>query len=106
MEWDAPTFRVDSGGPIEIGIDGEAMRLEPPLSFESLPGALRVRIPRHALGVAPAATSVQLTGSTVRALVLTAAGRAVDLRKSVDDDRAGAGGDARAGGGVRAGRKR
>jgi diacylglycerol kinase family enzyme len=102
MEWDAPTFTIDSGGPIEIGIDGEAMRLEPPLLFESLPGALRVRIPGHAVGVAPAASSVHLTGSTVRALVLTAAGRAVDDRTSADDDRngAGAGAGAREGAGA------
>lgn len=78
MEWDTPTLRVDSGGPIEIGIDGEAMLLEPPLVFESQPGALRVRIPAHAPGVAPAAAAVQLTRSTIGALLLTAAGRSVD----------------------------
>jgi diacylglycerol kinase family enzyme len=76
-EWDTPRFRVDSAGPIEIGIDGEALTIEPPLVFESLPGALRVRIPTHAPGSAPAATAVQLTGSTIGALILTAAGRAV-----------------------------
>jgi len=74
LEWDVPTFRVDSGGPIEIGIDGEAMLLDPPLIFESLPGALRVRIPTHAPGVAPAGAAVQLTGSTIGSLLLTVAG--------------------------------
>ena len=64
-EWDTRVFQVDSGGPIEIGIDGEAMSLDPPLVFESLPGALRVRIPRHAVGVAPAGRAVQLTGQTI-----------------------------------------
>lgn len=44
-EWTSPTFRVDSGGPVDIGLDGEAMALEPPLCFESVPGALRVRVP-------------------------------------------------------------
>ncbi|HUJ66778.1 MAG TPA: hypothetical protein VLX59_14630, partial [Acidimicrobiales bacterium] len=77
LEWDVPTFRVDSGGPIEIGIDGEAMLLGPPLTFESLPGALRVRIPTHAPGVAPAGAAVQLTRSTLGDLLLTAAGRPV-----------------------------
>ncbi len=77
LEWDTPRFRVDSAGPIEIGIDGEALLMEPPLVFESLPGALRVRIPIHAPGSAPAATAVQLTGSTIGDLILTAAGRAV-----------------------------
>jgi diacylglycerol kinase family enzyme len=80
LEWDTPTFRVDSGGPIEIGVDGEAMLLDPPLVFESRPGALRVRIPTHAPGVAPAAVAVQLTSSTIGELILTAAGRSLPRR--------------------------
>jgi diacylglycerol kinase family enzyme len=76
-EWDTRVFQVDSGEPIEIGIDGEAMSLDPPLVFESLPGALRVRIPRHAVGVAPAGRAVQLTGQTIVDLVRTAIGRPV-----------------------------
>jgi diacylglycerol kinase family enzyme len=74
-EWEAPLFRVDSGAPVEIGIDGEALRMHPPLVFESLPGALRVRIPQHAFGFAPAALSVRLTTSTIGDLFLTALGR-------------------------------
>ncbi len=77
LEWDTPIFRIDSAGPIEIGVDGEALLMDPPLVFESLPGALRVRIPSHAPGSAPAATAVQLTGSTIGDLIRTAAGRAV-----------------------------
>ena len=77
LEWDTPRFSVESSAPVEIGIDGEALLMEPPLVFESLPGALRVRIPKHALGSAPAAIAVPLTGSTVGSLVLTAAGRPV-----------------------------
>lgn len=57
-EWTAPRFRIDSGGPVEIGIDGEAMTLDPPLLFESLPAALRVRLPTHAPGLSPAARRV------------------------------------------------
>jgi diacylglycerol kinase family enzyme len=75
LEWDTPTFRVDSGSPVEMGIDGEAVLLDPPLVFETMPGALRIRIPRHALGVAPAAASVQLTSSTIGDLFSTAVGR-------------------------------
>jgi diacylglycerol kinase family enzyme len=78
QEWDTPTFRVTSHEPIEIGIDGEAMSLEPPLIFETMPGALRIRIPKHAPGVAPAARSVRLTGTTIGELVLTALGRPVE----------------------------
>jgi diacylglycerol kinase family enzyme len=80
LEWDAPVFRIDSSEPVEIGIDGEALLMDPPLKFESLPGALRVRIPRHAPGLSPAAASVRLTTSTLRDLMLTAAGRSVDPR--------------------------
>jgi diacylglycerol kinase family enzyme len=58
QEWTTPRFRIDSGGPVEIGIDGEAMTLDPPLVFESLPAALRVRLPVHAPGVSPAARRI------------------------------------------------
>ena len=45
IEWTSPVFRVDSRSPVEIGLDGEATTLTPPLLFESLPSALRVRQP-------------------------------------------------------------
>jgi diacylglycerol kinase family enzyme len=61
-EWTTPRFRIDSGEPVEIGVDGEAMTLDPPLVFESLPAALRVRLPGYAPGVSPAARRV--SGST------------------------------------------
>jgi diacylglycerol kinase family enzyme len=77
LEWDTTRFSVESSAPVEIGIDGEALLMDPPLVFESLPGALRVRIPKRALGLAPAATAVPLTSSTVGSLVLTAVGRPV-----------------------------
>jgi diacylglycerol kinase family enzyme len=76
LEWDAPRMRIDSGTAVEIAIDGEAMMMDPPLIFESMPGALRIRVPRHALGLAPAARSVQLTASSIRDLVRVAAGHA------------------------------
>ena len=71
-EWTAPRFRIDSGGPVEIGIDGEAMTLDPPLIFESLPAALRVRLPGHAPGLSPAARRV--SGSTIGQLWAILAG--------------------------------
>ena len=43
-EWSIPRFEIDSGATIDVGLDGEAMSLEPPLRFESLPAALRIRI--------------------------------------------------------------
>ena len=76
LEWSAPRFEVNSGGPVEIGIDGEALRMDPPLVFESLPGVLRVRLPRRAVRPSRAARTVRLlSGSTVSELGLVAAGR-------------------------------
>jgi hypothetical protein len=49
--------------------------MEPPLVFESSPGALRVRLPHHAFGVAPAASAPTLSSQTVRSLVAIARGR-------------------------------
>jgi diacylglycerol kinase family enzyme len=39
-----PEFIVDSGGPVDAALDGEALVVDPPLRFESLPAALRVRV--------------------------------------------------------------
>jgi len=49
-QWEAPVFEVTSSGPIEIGVDGEALVMEPPLVFTTHPSALRVRIPHAAAG--------------------------------------------------------
>jgi len=43
-EWTTPTFRVDSADAVATGFDGESVVLEPPLVFESIPKALRVRV--------------------------------------------------------------
>ena len=72
--WAQPDLDVDSGSPVEVGLDGEALVLEPPLHFSSLPGALRVRVPPGA-GVAPAARSATLTTDTLGELLRVAAGR-------------------------------
>jgi diacylglycerol kinase family enzyme len=77
LEWAAPQFRVDSGGPVEVGVDGEALKLDPPLLFESRPGALRVRLPRHAVGRSPAARAVHvMSRSTITELARVVAGLA------------------------------
>jgi diacylglycerol kinase family enzyme len=55
LQWTSPRFSVDSHGPIEAGVDGETLILQPPLRFASMPGALRVRLPHHAPGLSPAA---------------------------------------------------
>ena len=75
QEWTAAEFVVESAGPIEVGIDGEAVVLDPPLRFETRPGALRVWLPKHALKVSPAARAVRLLArSTAADLVSVAAG--------------------------------
>jgi diacylglycerol kinase family enzyme/uncharacterized membrane protein YphA (DoxX/SURF4 family) len=75
-EWSAPRFEVGSAGPVRIGVDGEALTMSPPVVFESRPGALRVRLPRHALQYSPAARTVQLlSGSTIAELARVASGR-------------------------------
>jgi len=70
VEWSAPRFEVRSGAPVQIGLDGEALTMAPPLDFVSRPGALRVWLPRHALQLSPAARVVHvLSGSTIAELV-------------------------------------
>lgn len=77
LEWTGSTFTVDSHGSIEAGIDGEALVLEAPLEFTSMPGALRVRVPHHAPGLSPAAIAAasRLTSDNMRRLWAIARGR-------------------------------
>jgi diacylglycerol kinase family enzyme len=74
LSWSASQFEVRSSGPVEVGLDGEALVLEPPLCFSSVPGALRVRLPRG-VGLAPAARAAALNTENLGALVRVAAGR-------------------------------
>jgi diacylglycerol kinase family enzyme len=74
LSWSARKFEVRSAGPVEVGLDGEALVLDPPLHFTSMPGALRVRLPRGT-GLSPAARAVALTSENLGALVRAAAGR-------------------------------
>jgi diacylglycerol kinase family enzyme len=74
--WQAEEFVVRSDRPlVEVGVDGEALLLEPPLRFRSLPGALRVRVPRDAPGAAPAAMAPKGLGRSVTALFRVLVGR-------------------------------
>ena len=57
--WVVTDFEVDADGPLDLGIDGEAVHMATPLRFTSHPGALRVRVPRHAPGLSPAARQLQ-----------------------------------------------
>jgi diacylglycerol kinase family enzyme len=74
LSWHTPELEVRSSGPVEVGLDGEALVLQPPLRFRSMPGALRVRLPRTA-GLAPAARAAALTADNLGALLRVAVGR-------------------------------
>jgi diacylglycerol kinase family enzyme len=71
-EWTSTDFEVRSGAPVPVGLDGETLMLTPPLRFTSLPGVLRVRLPRRAPG---ARRGVALTRRDLTALARIAAGR-------------------------------
>jgi diacylglycerol kinase family enzyme len=73
LEWAEVRFEVRSSSPVAVGLDGEALVLEPPLQFVSLPGALRVRLPERASNGA-AATSASFTRDNLRALSRIATG--------------------------------
>jgi diacylglycerol kinase family enzyme len=74
-EWAAPLFEIRSDSPVPVGVDGEALVLDPPLVFTSRPAALRVRLPRRSLRRSPAARTVQvLSASTAAGLARVAAG--------------------------------
>ena len=70
---------VRANEPVAVGLDGEALLLSPPLVFVSLPGALRVRVPRRAGGVSPAGGAVTLTRRNVWALLRIAAGKPTEV---------------------------
>ena len=53
QRWTAPEFVVDSDRPVPVGIDGEALVMDPPLVFRSRPRALRVRIAQAHPGASP-----------------------------------------------------
>ena len=73
-EWSAAEFEVGSERPVEAGIDGEAVTLDPPLHFRIRPGVLRVRIARQHPGASPSAAIPAGFGESVRALAGIATG--------------------------------
>ena len=75
LAWSAGEFEVRSGGPVEVGLDGEALVLDPPLRFVSLPGALRVRAPAQRRPVAGRARGARSRARTSARCVRVAAGR-------------------------------
>jgi diacylglycerol kinase family enzyme len=74
-EWTAQEFEVRSSGPVEAGVDGEAVTLQPPLRFRTLGPCLRVRIPAGAPGRSPAALALGPANTTLPQLWNVATGR-------------------------------
>jgi hypothetical protein len=68
QQWTDDTFEVQCDGPVAAGIDGEAMMLDPPLRFRSVPGALRVRIAPQHPGASPSAIVPDSPWETIGAL--------------------------------------
>lgn len=62
-QWATSSFTVTSEAPVEIGLDGESMLMDPPLEFSIRPDPVRVRLPNHAFGYSPAARSLGWRGS-------------------------------------------
>jgi diacylglycerol kinase family enzyme len=75
LEWSRAEFEVRSTAAVPVGLDGEALTLVPPLRFVSLPGALRVRLPRRAPGGRRARRNAALSRADLGALARIAAGR-------------------------------
>ncbi len=83
VRWSASRFVVESGGPVEAGVDGEALVLDPPLRFEAQPGAIRVRIPHDAPGYSPAALKPPSVWWSLGALARAAAGEVTPIEESL-----------------------
>jgi diacylglycerol kinase family enzyme len=79
LEWTDTSFEVRAAAPVEVGVDGEALLLGPPIRFRIVPGALRVRIPSQAPGYSPAAAVPTPGWATLTALWQTATGRPVTI---------------------------
>jgi diacylglycerol kinase family enzyme len=76
-QWSSGEFVVRGSRPMAIGLDGEAYVLDPPLRFVSLPGVLRVRVPRHAKSHSPVLSRVSLSRRNLALLVQIAIGRQI-----------------------------
>jgi diacylglycerol kinase family enzyme len=72
-EWSTPRFEITSSGPVQIGVDGEALTMDPPVVFEMRPAALTVLLPPQAPGRSPAAR--KLRANTPQELWNVALGR-------------------------------
>ena len=73
--WETPAVTAQTAEPAASAIDGEAVTLDPPLSFATDPGALRVRISARHPGVSPSGLLPPNPAAAVPRLARMAAGR-------------------------------
>jgi diacylglycerol kinase family enzyme len=76
-EWSAAEFEIRSDAPVAAGIDGESVKLEPPLRFRTRPGVLRVRIAPQHPGASPSSSIPATPLGSLAGLTSIAFGRAV-----------------------------
>ena len=76
QQWSTPAFEVTSSQPVPVGVDGEALVLDPPLRFVSRPGVLRVRLAPQHPGASPSAGLPEGLLGVLGRLLAVAAGRA------------------------------
>jgi len=74
-QWSVGEFVVDGDGPVAAGVDGEAMKLDPPLRFRSRPGVLRARIAPTHPGASPSAGIPETPLTGIHSLLRAASGR-------------------------------
>jgi Diacylglycerol kinase catalytic domain len=68
QQWTQETFEMNGITTVPAGIDGESVRLDPPLRFITRPQALRVRIAPQHPGASPSAVLPDRAGQTLGAL--------------------------------------
>ncbi len=76
QHWSVPAFEITSSQPVPVGVDGEALVMDPPLRFVSRPGVLRVRIAPQHPGASPSAALPEGLRHALGHLLAVAAGRA------------------------------
>jgi diacylglycerol kinase family enzyme len=82
--WEEPAFTVESDQPVPVGVDGEALVMEPPLEFRVRPRVLRVRIAPQHPGASPSSgTPTGPLDAWIR-LARIAAGRPEDASATQD----------------------
>lgn len=79
QRWTASRFEIDAHAQVDAGIDGEAIKLSPPIHFEIRPRALRVRIAPGHPGASPSALEPDRPWQMITALAgLAFRGRSAD----------------------------